>query len=156
MINNTVVLKKVEDLKDAMILRNIRNDCRLFMTRDTSYITEKQQEIWFNNKPIDTIVYLLYLVELGVIINPIGYGLVRVDNNEYLISGGLSENYRGRGYGDILFSLLVNNINNKFPIKLELLKTNTRAFSVYNKLGFRVISDDGNIITMLYHYDSGI
>lgn len=157
---NSLVLKKVETLEDFMILRNIRNDCRNFMTRDVSYISEEQQKRWYEKVNPDlgkTLkIFLLYQVEHGVISSPIGYGLLRMEGDYCLVSGGLVESCRGKGIGGTLFEYLVKNVEDNVPIKLEVLKSNTRAFVIYNKLGFRVISDDGEIITMEYHYDSQI
>lgn len=155
-----LVLKKAETLEDFMTLRNIRNDCREFMTRDVSYISEDQQKRWFEKLQKDSDntfkVYLLYLVEDGVIASPVGYGLIRKEGDFSLVSGGLVESCRGKGYGSVLFDYLVKNVDKNSPIKLEVLKSNTRAFVIYNRLGFRVVGDDGEIITMEYHYDSQI
>lgn len=159
-VESTLVLKRIESLEDFQILRNIRNECKDFMTRDTSYISEEQQKRWFERLQKENFndikVYLLYLVEMGVICAPIGYGLIRKEGGFSLVSGGLIESCRGKGYGSILFDYLIKNVDKDFPIKLEVLKKNTRAFIIYNKLGFRVVKDDGEIITMEYHYDSQI
>ena len=155
-MENFLVLKKIESLDEAMILRNIRNQCKDFMTRDTSYISEEQQKRWFANLKDDVKIYLLYLVDFGVISSPIGYGLIREEGGFSLVSGGLIESCRGKGYGKILFDYLVKNVDKEHPIKLEVLKNNTRAFVIYNKLGFRVVKDDGEVISMEYHYDSAI
>lgn len=159
-MDNVLVLKKSETLEDFMILRNIRNECRNFMTRDISYISEEQQKRWYEKvkeelgKSIK--VFLLYNIENGVISSPVGYGLLRMEGDYCLVSGGLIESCRGKGFGNILFDYLIKNVDENVPIKLEVLKNNTRAFVIYNKLGFRVVSDDGEIITMEYHYDSQI
>lgn len=153
-----LVLNPIKTQDEVFLLRNIRNECREFMTRDTTYITVEQQQKWYeknkNNKSIK--LYLLHLVELGVITSPIGYGLIREEDGYYLISGGLIKTCRGFGYGSILFDYLIKNTDTNFPIKLEVLKSNIKAFSIYNKLGFRVVNDDGKIITMEYYYDSVI
>lgn len=154
-MGNFLVLKKIESLDEALVLRGIRNQCREFMTRDTSYISEEQQKRWYNNLKPDFKIFLLYSVEFGVISSPVGYGLIREEGEVSLISGGLIESERGKGYGSVLFNYLIKNVNNK-NIKLEVLKSNTRAFVIYNNLGFRVIDDDGEIITMEYSYDSPI
>ena len=44
-----LVLKNIETLEEAQVLRNIRNECKDFMTRDTSYISVEQQTRWFNS-----------------------------------------------------------------------------------------------------------
>lgn len=155
-MENLLVLKRIETLEEALILRNIRNQCKDFMTRDTSYISEEQQKRWFANLSEETKIYILYSVEFGVISSPVGYGLIRKEGDFSVVSGGLIESCRGKGYGKVLFEYLIKNIEKESPIRLEVLKTNTRAFVIYNNLGFRVLKDDGEIITMEYNYDSAI
>lgn len=155
-MENFLVLKKIETLEEALVLRNIRNQCKDFMTRDTSYISEEQQKRWFANLSPETKIYILYLVEFGVISSPIGYGLIRKEGDFSVVSGGLIDSCRGKGYGKVLFEYLIKNAEKEFPIRLEVLKSNTRAFVIYNNLGFRVLNDNGEIITMEYNYDSSI
>ena len=153
-----ILLRPIKTLDDIEVLREIRNSCKDFMTRNTSTITREQQQTWYLN--IDKEKNNLYLVErvsYGVITDTIGYGYLRIENETVLLTGGLIESVRGQGYGSRLFELLLQESKKfKLPIKLEVLKTNMRAFAVYNKLGFRVISDDGKILEMEYHYDSVI
>lgn len=156
-MDNPVILKKVDSDSDVESLRNIRNQCRSFMTRNSKEISKEEQVKWFGQLSDDVLVYLLHVVEYGVVAYPIGYGLLRKDDDCILISGGLVESERGKGFGSCLFSYLIENAKKfKLPIKLEVLKNNIRAFAIYSKLGFRVISDDGKVITMEYHYDSSI
>jgi ribosomal protein S18 acetylase RimI-like enzyme len=90
-------------------------------------------------------------------VEPVGYGYIRVEDGVVLLTGGLVEAERGKGYGSTLFNYLVQNSKSfNLPIKLEVLKSNMVAFSVYNRIGFRVIGDDGKIIKMEYHHDSVI
>lgn len=150
------VLKQIVTPEEAETLRKIRNECKDFMTRDTTEITYEQQQKWFASLPDSFKIYLLYDIQLGVIGVPIGYGLIREENDCYLISGGLTETSRGKGVGNILFEYLIGNVGRDKPLRLEVLKNNNRAFNVYNNLGFRVYSDDGKIIKMEYYYDSSI
>jgi len=143
---------------DVELLRTIRNDCRKFMTRNTSEISPQDQQIWYKNLDHEKHkLFLLHEIHCGVAGTIIGYGYIRVENGIVLLTGGLVESSRGKGHGHFLFnSLLQQSKQFNLPIELEVLKTNMVAFSVYNKLGFRVIGDDGKIIKMEYHYDSVI
>ena len=154
----TVVMKQIDVEHEVETLRTLRNECRHFMTRHTNLISKEQQLNWWNKLDKEkNKLYLLQKVINGVIAVTIGYGYIRVENNEVLLTGGLSAEERGKGYGRKLFEYMVD-IAKQFdhPIKLELLKTNTRAFAVYNSIGFRVIGDDGQNIYMEYYYDSVI
>lgn len=143
-----VTLKKIETLEEVEQLRKIRNDCRLFMTRNNSYISEQEQQEWFKSKSIDIDVFLLYNVERGVIFYPIGYALIKKESDCYSVSGGIIEDYRDKGIGKQLFSLILNQIPTGELVELEVLKSNIRAYNVYKKIGFKQISDDDKIITM--------
>jgi len=153
-----IVLVPVQTSFDAESLRIIRNECRNYMTRSTNLIEKEQQLNWWNNLNKDTNkLYLVHKVFHGVAATIVGYGYIRVENGEVLLTGGLTESERGKGHGKTLFGALAKLAEQfELPIKLELLKSNTKAFVVYNSLGFRVTEDDGKIIKMEYHYDSVI
>lgn len=153
----TYYLSEIKSTQDLETLRNIRNDCRCFMTRSTKEISKEDQEVWFNfidkNK---TKPFLFQEVYDGVLVcSPIGYGLVRIENDCVLISGGLNKAYRGRGFGNILFNLLIIE-SKKFnlPIKLEVLKSNTVAVHLYKKLGFEKVKESDTIYEMIYKKDA--
>jgi GNAT superfamily N-acetyltransferase len=153
-----IVLVSVTNPTEVENLRVIRNECKNYMTRNADTISKEQQMKWWNNLNKDIHkLYLVHKVYLGVAHVTVGYGYIRVENGEVLLTGGLNETERGKGHGKQLFATLLENAKQyNLPIKLELLKTNTKAFVVYNSLGFRVTSDDGKIIKMEYHYDSVI
>lgn len=153
-----LIMISVNSENDVENLRKIRNECRNFMTRNTSEISYEQQQNWFKNLDNTTNkLFLMHEVYCGVAATIIGYGYIRVEDETVLLTGGLVESCRGKGYGQILFnSLLLNSKKFNLPIKLEVLKSNMVAFSVYNKIGFRVTADDGKVIKMEYFYDSVI
>ena len=155
-MKDSIVFKLVTNQYEAENLRVIRNTCREFMTRDTSEITKEQQEIWFKTASQKYQLYLLYLLEYGVIVNPVGYGLIRSEPTEYLLTGGLLPEYRGRGIGQKLFEFLAENSKKDKPLRLEVLKNNTSAFSVYKKLGFITTYDNDKLVCMEYKHDSTI
>ena len=154
--DKTLVLKSVVGESEVETLRTIRNECSKFMTRSTEEITREQQIKWYENISDDVKLYLLHLVEFGVIGNPIGYGLIRKEEGVSVISGGLIKQYRGLGYGKILFEYLIKNVDKGSPLSLEVLKSNTVAANIYRSLGFKEISDNGKVITMIHEYDSVI
>lgn len=158
MNDTTLLLKLVRNNDELETLRVIRNTCRDFMTRQTYEITSEMQQIWWQR--LDKSVnfpYLFFKSEHGVIIDPIGYGYVRFENGEVLLTGGLIPTERGQGYGKTLFELMINSsMRYNAPIKLEVLNSNKNAFEMYKKLGFEIISSDDKITKMEYLYDSVI
>ena len=152
----TLVFKRVTTPNEAEILRVIRNECRTFMTRSTEEITPEQQQAWFKTAYKKYELYIAYAIEHGVCIVDAGYGLIHLNDEEYLLSGGLVPQYRDKGLGSTLFKFLVDNCNKQIPIRLEVLKSNTRALKTYEKLGFVIDGEDSKLFTMEYKYDSVI
>lgn len=151
-----LVFKRVTTANEAEMLRVIRNQCKDFMTRSTDEITPEQQQEWFKTAYKKYELYIAYAIEHGVCIVDAGYGLIHLNDGEYLLSGGLVPSYRDKGLGSVLFKFLVDNCNKQQPIRLEVLKTNLRAFKTYEKLNFTVIGENEKVYFMEYRYDSVI
>ena len=130
-------------------LRVIRNDCRLFMTRDRQEISPEQQARWFAALDHTRVhPYLLSPAETAP--QFLGYGLIRRESATLLLSGGLLEKFRGQGVGAQLFALLVAEAYalGGGPIELEVLQSNARARAVYEKLGFQALGREGDVVRM--------
>ena len=151
-----IVFKRVTTPAEAEILRTIRNKCREYMTRSTDYITPEQQEVWFKTAFRKYDLYIAYAIEHGVCIVDAGFGVVHKNEDEFLLTGGLVPEYRDKGLGKVIFKFLVDQCHKSLPIRLEVLKTNTRAYKTYEGLNFRVTGENDNLYFMEYQYDSVI
>lgn len=151
-----LVFKRVTTTNEAEMLRVIRNQCRSFMTRSTEEISAEQQQVWFKTAYKKYELYIAYAIEHGVCIVDAGYGLIHLNDKEYLLTGGLVPSYRDRGLGAVLFKFLVDNCNKQLPIRLEVLKTNLRALKTYEKLSFVITGETDKVYFMEYRYDSVI
>lgn len=151
-----IFFKRVVTEADAETLRLIRNECREYMTRHTNYITEEEQREWFKTAHEKYELYIVYAVEHGSIIYDVGFGVIHKNKDYFALTGGLSPSHRGQGYGKKIFQFLMSNCTKTLPIKMELLKTNTAAFKTYEKLGFKVVSEDDRLYFMEYLYDSAV
>lgn len=148
-----IFFMQVDSLKEAQVMREIRNECRDFMTRSTKLITEEEQEVWYNHLDHGSWkLYVMYASFHGVALAPIGYGYCHSIGSETLLTGGITEGYRGIGLGEKLFRFLIETARNHFDNKvtLEVLNSNSKAFSLYKKLGFIPVSDDGRVTKMEY------
>jgi ribosomal protein S18 acetylase RimI-like enzyme len=128
------------------ILRVIRNECAEFMTRSNAYVNREGQITWFDSINKNEIKPYLFKNDIGVI----GYGLIRIEDS-FLLSGGLMPELRGQGLGESLFQELINKcqeIDKDKPIDLEVLRSNVRAYKLYQKLGFIETKSDDKIISM--------
>ena len=151
-----LVFKRVTTSNEAEMLRVIRNQCKDYMTRNTSEITPEEQLEWFKTAYKKYELYIAYAVEYGACIVDAGYGLIHLNEKEYMLTGGLVPEYRDKGLGTILFKFLIDNCNKQIPIRLEVLKDNLRALKTYERLNFTTTSETDKIFTMEYKYDSCI
>ena len=155
-IMTQLVFKRVTTSNEAEILRVIRNECKDYMTRANSEITAEQQQEWFKTAFSKYEAFIVSAIEDGVCIVNAGYGLIHLNDGEYLLSGGMVAAYRDKGLGSTLFKFLVDNCHKQLPIRLEVLKNNVRALKTYEKLHFVVTGETERIYLMEYKYDSCI
>jgi ribosomal protein S18 acetylase RimI-like enzyme len=151
-----IYFKRVTSEADAEILRNVRNQCREFMTRHSDYITQEQQKEWFKDAHKKYELYIVYTVEHGAIIFEVGFGVIHKCDDCFMLTGGLMPDSRGKGFGKKVFKFLMDQCHKSLPIKLELLKNNIAAFKTYKNLGFSVVGENDRLIFMEYRYDSVI
>lgn len=156
MVTTHLVFKRVTTNSEAEILRVIRNDCREYMTRNSEYITEEMQQKWFKTAHKKYELYIAYGVEYGSIVVNAGFGVIHKNENDFMLTGGLLQGFRDKGLGKVLFKFLIDQCHKQTPIRLEVLKSNMRAFKTYEALNFKVISENDKIYTMEYEYDSVI
>lgn len=147
----------VNDLEQAQIMREIRNECKDFMTKSTDYITEEQQEKWFNNLDKENIKMFLLCRLNDENVDILGFGYAKHDGDESYLTGGIREKYRGNKYGEVLFSHLLESAKSfNTRITLEVLVTNTVAQNLYKKIGFTEFFQDDRIIKMEYKNDTSL
>ena len=151
-----LVFKRVTTSNEAEMLRVIRNQCKDYMTRNTSEITPEEQLEWFKTAYKKYELYIAYAVEYGACIVDAGYGLIHLNEKEYMLTGGLVPEYRDKGLGTNLFKFLIDNCNKQIPIRLEVLKDNLRALKTYERLNFTTTGETDKIFIMEYKYDSCI
>lgn len=151
-------VKYIDNFRDALTLRKIRNECREFMTRDRSKISLLQQFQWYYNtykmaSPDDWLAFLFYVGD-----EPAGYGVVRDKGTKPLISGGLAKKFRGKGFGEQMFMNITNVASSTAwgkgykSVYLEVLETNTIALRLYHKLGYVEASRANGVISMQKDY----
>lgn len=132
----------VTGLEDAERMREIRNSCRQYMTRNTLEISIEDQKLWFLTLESTTRPYLLAVDVEGQ--PKVGYGLIRRIDDRFWISGGLLPEWRNKGLGKRLFADLAFIVNNteKRTCWLEVRGSNMIAQRLYQGLGFEFVSID--------------
>lgn len=132
-------------------MRRIRNEssCKENMTRYKEEITIEMQKKWYESLPENVTLYILIVIEFGVIFYPCGYGLITIEDGVAMLTGVIEKNYRGKGYGRDLFSKLINIAKTKSDrVSLEVLSTNYTAKKLYESLGFIITKQNNNTIFM--------
>lgn len=98
---------------------------------------------WFNaNKLSPNWYWWMIYIEGG----PIGYIRGKVDeNNRFFIGMDLHEKFRGKGYSQWAYREFIASADKYIPYNelwLKVLKTNTRAIHIYQKLGFTEVETE--------------
>jgi ribosomal protein S18 acetylase RimI-like enzyme len=137
--------RRASTLDDALAVAEVRNSCREFMTHDQREIGREAQTKWW--KSLDHERLRLFL--LSVRGNPVGFGVVRSEENAWL-TGGLLPDARGKGLGGGLFqSLCEEAAQLSYPeVWLDVFASNIRAVRLYERLGFERVSEQEGVIVM--------
>jgi GNAT superfamily N-acetyltransferase len=130
-------------LDDAEHMRIVRNECRDYMTRNTAEIDRLRQTLWWRQLDRRTMFPLLFWIGPRAV----GYGLVRVLDGKWWVTGGLIPDAREQKLGRELFEALFERVGGT-EIWLEVRSTNTRARKLYTRLGFEIVEQAGEIVTM--------
>lgn len=139
---------EVKNIFQALRVRNVRNECREFMTGNNKHISILQQIKWFytaylpNRK--NMILYLGLINKQAVL-----YGFIRDLQTTPLLTGGIKKNFRHKGFGEVLFRFLTHeSLKQNKGACLEVLATNENAFHLYRKIGFVETGQSDGIIKM--------
>lgn len=130
-------LTPINGFSDALKVRDIRNQGRTKMTNHTSFIGFIDQLKWYfltYRKEHDNKKLFCYLMKVDE--RNVGFGLIIKREGLFWITGGISDNFRGKGYGKKLFTEIVKKVPSS-EVCLEVLEANIPAKKIYTKLGFR-------------------
>jgi GNAT superfamily N-acetyltransferase len=132
---------EVQSGVQALAVALIRNECREFMTNDTSALDVGRQLEFYRKlqKPKSaSTLYIMFTAHECFV--PCGYGILkRGPGRKVCLTGGLAKPFRGQGLGKALFQGLIN-IATKKHLRpwLTVLRSNQRAVRLYLKLGFKI------------------
>lgn len=157
-------LVRAVTLEDAEAMRQIRNTCREFMTKDQREITAEEQIRWFQSLDLGNVLPFVFREHDSFESFKIGYGLIRAIADDqtlhddhlpgrvrWWISGGLLRPWRGRGFGKQLFAQLANYVHDQLQMScwLKVWFDNLPARRLYDRLGFKEVTRSANgILTM--------
>lgn len=123
-------VRKVTTLADLERVREIRNDCRQWMTRDRRYIDAEQQRKWWEAVPRD-----LWLFDGAA------YALITERDRRRWISLGVAREHRGKGLGTAIYA--------HFPgVWAEIRRDNAASLRAAEKAGYVVEREQGRVVVM--------
>lgn len=137
-MNNNVFLRLVEE-NDKDVLYEWANDP---VTRMNAFSTElipyEEHCNWFRNLLDDTKAIQFLMIEGN---EPIGQIRLNVeDNGEAYVSYSIKPDKRGRGYGQIMCKMLLDEVRNSYPyiqkICARVKPTNNASSTCFEKNGF--------------------
>lgn len=152
MIDLAFILKEAKTEGEAAIMREIRNESSSFMTMNKGQIGKEEQKEWWKNLDRTKLIpYLLYVMEFGAVIYPVGYGLIKVFDEHCELTAAITEKERGKGYGREIFKQLAKKAKMiKDDIILQVLESNEVARNLYESLGYKEIDRQKGVIYLKY------
>ena len=119
--------------QDVPFYNCVRNECCEYLHDPTIYSLPQAYQ-WFNN---NSNPFFIYEYENEII------GYFRTSNwssDSCYIGMDIHKDYRGRKLAVTAYNEIINYILHHYPyikyLKLEVLKSNIRAFNLYKRLGF--------------------
>lgn len=134
-----MTFNRLNSLSDALAVRRIRNECRLFLTNYTGYISIPRQIYWYftyYRRAARAGIYRVFIARDGKN-HSVGYGALHLLDEELLVTECVAEEYRGHGYGIAILKKLINIAGReKLPLIAEIRATNKISIALHEKCGF--------------------
>jgi ribosomal protein S18 acetylase RimI-like enzyme len=143
---NFTTFERVRSYEEAYAVALIRNECREFMTNDTSEL-DVERQIKFFEKHRHSQTTVLFIQRRNEV--PTGYALMQFKGRKVCITGGLARPYRGKGLGLTLFRCMLTALrHSKHKVWLTVLRSNLPAVRLYKHLGFKITLATRTVYTM--------
>jgi len=136
-------LKLVDNLREAMQVRELRNSCRDYLTNNRAHIGIGRQLFWYfryyrNAKATGKYRLYIWYDDRGV---ALGYGALALDDGKLLITECVATKHRGRGHGSSILDRLVRiALEEKRDLVAEIWATNEGSVALHEKAGFKLES----------------
>lgn len=138
----TYRLSPIRTFQDALEVRKIRNESRMYMTRNNENISiEKQREWYFGTYKPENNKGSMECFLLRSENNTYGFALVRNISGRSWITIALKSSERGRGLGKVLLAILLNKVIAD-DIWLDVLESNLPALKLYQHFGFKKVKNE--------------
>jgi L-amino acid N-acyltransferase YncA len=139
------MLKPVDSLREAMIVRSLRNSCRENLTNHQEHIGVGQQVHWYfwsyrrSKRSGSYRLYLLYN-DAGSVV---GYGALALRDRRLYVTECVGRDHRGLGHGrSILAELMSIASQEQRDLIAEIWAENQRSIALHVRAGFTLLSRD--------------
>lgn len=134
---------------DAQRIWEIRNEpTALAVAASQEVIPLAQHVAWFNNKYFTNKSSVCFVAEVKQKV--VGYSRFDLNNGHYVNSIAVASSIHGKGIGTTLLKQSIEQLNSPIPIRAEVRKFNTASIKMFERVGFKKISeDDQNIYYQL-------
>jgi ribosomal protein S18 acetylase RimI-like enzyme len=103
---------------------------------------------YFNSRGYDVILNHTYTSLYYLKDDIVGYGHLDVENNITWLGIMVSDENRGKGYGEMIMNDLIENSTEDIHLTVDI--SNKIAYNLYKKIGFNVIEENKNHYLMVY------
>ncbi len=134
---------------DAQRLWEIRNEPESrAVAASQETIPMAQHTAWFDSKYFKQNNNFCFVGEIDE--NVVGYCRFDSDNDRYLVSIAVASSMHGKGVGTLLLRQSIEQLQTSKPIHAEVRKHNTVSIKMFERVGFKKVSeDDQNIYYQL-------
>lgn len=129
--------------KDAQKIWEMRNEpASLAVAANPDTIPLAQHITWFNNKYFSDENNVCFVAELDREV--VGYCRFDLDKNKsgYLNSIAIASSMHGKGIGTLLLKQSIEQLDTPLPILAEVRKFNTASIKMFERVGFKKISEN--------------
>lgn len=134
-----MTFNRLNSLSDALAVRRIRNECRMYLTNYTGYISIPRQVYWYftyYRRAAQTGIYRIFITRDDKN-HPVGYGALHRLGRELFVTECVAKKYRGQGYGQAILKKLIDIAGReKLPLIAEIRATNKISIALHKKCGF--------------------
>jgi len=148
--NNIYTLREANTYQDALLLFNWVNDKTVRQNSLSSESITFQNHInWFENKMKDENCKIYILTDLYK--SNIGQIRVEMKDEYYEIHYIISEQYRGKGFGNKIINLLQVKLGN-INLLARVKNKNIPSIKIFIKNGFKLVSENDDVLIFTKNY----
>jgi RimJ/RimL family protein N-acetyltransferase len=137
-LSEEVSFKLVNSLRDALIVRKMRNSCRDYLTNFRGHLGHWQQIRWYlkdYRRAVRSSSYRIFLFSAND--EPVGYGALQLVDDSLYVTECVETQYRGKGFGKAILARMIEIAREeKRRLVAEIWASNQQSIALHLKAGF--------------------